>query len=104
VDVLIKYLIPLIRKPIRLKYIFVVTFLNKIIGEKKLRTQQLTQTIMKTVLISLFFILIGQTSKAQYFVKSYDFPPLTTRTELGRSIERDFTNGWSITGLFEFNS
>jgi len=52
---------------------------------------------MKTV-FSLLFIFIGQTTNAQYFVKSYDFPPFTTRTEIGRSIESDLTGGWSISG------
>ena len=61
-------------------------------------TQQLIQTIIKTVLISLLLFFIGQTANAQYYVRSYDFPPFTTRTEVGRSIEHDLTSGWSIAG------
>lgn len=60
-------------------------------------TQQLIQIILKTVLILLLFF-IGQTAKAQYFVKSYDFPPFTTRTDISRSIEHDITSGWSNAG------
>ncbi|MBC8486441.1 MAG: hypothetical protein H8D45_10425, partial [Bacteroidetes bacterium] len=52
----------------------------------------------KTVLILTLFFVIRQTVNAQNFVKSYDFPPTTTRTEIGRSIENDITGGWSIAG------
>ena len=63
-----------------------------------MKTQQLIQMLKKIVLISIFFFFVGQIANAQYFVKSYDFPPFTTRTEVGRSIEIDFTGGWSIAG------
>ncbi|OGU82731.1 MAG: hypothetical protein A2W11_03265 [Ignavibacteria bacterium RBG_16_35_7] len=63
-----------------------------------MRTQQLISAILNTILISLLFHFTGQNTHAQYFVKSYDFPPFTTRTEQGRSIERDYISGWSITG------
>jgi hypothetical protein len=48
-------------------------------------------------------IITGQTVFAQYFFKSYDFPPYTTRTETGYSIERNFdgtvAGRWSVAGV-----
>ncbi|MBZ0202245.1 MAG: T9SS type A sorting domain-containing protein [Ignavibacteria bacterium] len=42
-------------------------------------------------------------SNAQYFIKSYDLPPFTTKTEYGYSIEKNFDGTvigkWSIAGV-----
>lgn len=61
-------------------------------------TRQSFQIIIKTVSILSLLFFFMQTAKAQYYLRSYDFPPFTTRTDVGRSIENDITNSWSITG------
>lgn len=41
-------------------------------------------------------------SQSSYFFKSYDFPPFSTRTEIGRSIEKTSAtqiSGWSVAGF-----
>jgi hypothetical protein len=57
-------------------------------------------TLRMTVLAGI--LLAGQNAFAQYFLKSYDFPPSGTRTDIGRSIEPvtvGASDGWTIAGF-----
>ncbi len=60
--------------------------------------------ISNFVIFCAFFILINTFHlNAQYFLKSYDLPPFSTRTELGYSIEKNFdgtvAGKWSVAGV-----
>jgi Secretion system C-terminal sorting domain len=56
-----------------------------------------------SIFCAFFALILTLQSNAQYFLKSYDLPPFTTRTELGYSIERNFdgtvAGRWSISGV-----
>ncbi len=58
------------------------------------------KTLFFTLLLSMLF---SQSSFAQYFLKSYDYPPFTTRTDVARSIEQVNTtvvsSNWSVAGF-----
>lgn len=51
----------------------------------------------------LVIFMISHESSSQFFLKSYDLPPVTTRTEYGYSIERNFdgtiAGRWTIAGV-----
>lgn len=51
----------------------------------------------------LLLIVSSYYTNAQYFIKSYDLPPFSTRTEYGYSIEKNFdgtaAGKWSIAGV-----
>lgn len=51
----------------------------------------------------VFFLLITLQANSQYFVNTYDFPPYSSKTDYGYSIERNFdgtvAGKWSIAGV-----
>jgi hypothetical protein len=51
----------------------------------------------------LFLFILGQCSFAQFFLKSYDFAPSPTKTEMGYSIEKNFdgtlVGKWTVAGV-----
>jgi len=62
-----------------------------------------TKTIFNFFVFLIGLYMLGNNAFAQYFFKSYDFPPFTTRTEVGYSIERNFdgtvAGRWSVAGV-----
>jgi len=63
------------------------------------------KTLKHKMLFSILILaaIFTQSAFAQYFLKSYDFPPYMSRTDVGRSIEKTSTSatgsGWSIAGF-----
>jgi type IX secretion system substrate protein len=61
-------------------------------------------TIKRTLFYTMMLGMFIQQSFAQYFFKSYDFAPFTTKTENGYSLEKTIGtpivgSGWSIAGV-----
>jgi hypothetical protein len=61
-------------------------------------------TIKRTLFYTMMLGMFIQQSFAQYFFKTYDFAPFTTRTENGYSLEKTIGtpivgSGWSIAGV-----
>lgn len=79
------------------------TKLNPVKGERRFKMSNLISNFKFFVLTVLFLVAVSAEVNAQYFLKSYDLPPTTTRTEMGYSIERNFdgtlAGRWSIAGV-----
>lgn len=57
-------------------------------------------SILKFAAVVVFMVLFSaKTANSQYFLKSYDMVPFTTKTEMGRSIEQSGTSNWVVAGF-----
>lgn len=67
------------------------------------KTSDAAKFIFKIFLLAVTLAFITGTSMSQYFLKSYDFAPVGTRTDYGYSIEKNFdgtlTGRWSVAGV-----
>ena len=64
----------------------------------------MSNSTKKSILLAVLLGIFIQQSFSQYFFKSYDFAPFSTRTEIGYSLEKTTTGpiiggGWSIAGV-----
>ena len=66
-----------------------------------MKAQQFIRLTLKLKIILLALSFFVQDADAQYFIKSYDLPPVMTKTEIGKSIQREFSlaDDWSIAGF-----
>lgn len=57
-------------------------------------------SILKFLAVVIVIVLLSaKNTNSQYFLKTYDMPPFTTKTEMARSIEQSGNSNWVIAGF-----